>query len=275
MKRVSNGPVFSRHVARMSIGFALHWQKAIGSREEMSDAFEELRNLVHARSISHVRQSRGSRGSREAVSAVRDEPTAGKLFSRPPRSYASVILGENLHVAKPGKVWFISDAETETETRERLQRADLEDIAIVPLENGPAHSDFLELQFAARVPLHDRMLLETMCPLVAQTWQERSPGAVAAMMAGRLSRVARERAASEAKPILDADNPAGLTRSEFKVCALIHEGHLPADIAKALNVKTSTLRSHMRSIYLKTGVSGQVELVHRLHGAAASGSTHG
>lgn len=50
---------------------------------------------------------------------------------------------------------------------------------------------------------------------------------------------------------------------------------MPADIARELNVKKSTLRSHMHAICLKTGVSGQVELVHRLHGAAAAGRHHG
>ncbi|MCB1356193.1 MAG: hypothetical protein KDK53_06725 [Maritimibacter sp.] len=50
---------------------------------------------------------------------------------------------------------------------------------------------------------------------------------------------------------------------------------MPEDIATALNVKKSTLRSHMRAIYNKTGVSGQVELVHLLHGAVAAGAGRG
>lgn len=79
------------------------------------------------------------------------------------------------------------------ETHARLRRGDIVDIAVVPLENGPAHSDFLELDFPAKVPEHDRMLLEILCPLIAEAWQGRNPGAVAAMMAGRVSRVARER----------------------------------------------------------------------------------
>ncbi len=269
MNRVSRVPVFDRRVARRSIAFALDWQKSLGSRDDVVRAFEELRSLVSARSVLHVRQSRGSR---DAVSAVRDDPTAGKVFSRPTRSYTSLVLGENLHVAKPGKVWFISDVDVDDETRDRLRIAEIVDLAVVPLENGPAHSDFLELEFLARVPQHDRMLLETLCPLVAKTWQERKPGSVATMMAGRPSRVARERPLTEAKSILDADNPAGLTRSEFRVCVLIHDGMLPEDIAKKLNVTKSTLRSHMCSIYSKTDVSGHVELIHRLHGAAASGS---
>jgi len=158
------------------------------------------------------------------------------------------------------------------ETLERLRRSGIRDVAVVPLENGPIHSDFLELDFREKVPEHDRMLLEVLGPLIAEAWQGREPGSVTAMMAGRASRVARERTIDEDKPILHIDNPAGLTRSEFQVCLLIHEGRMPEEIARTLNVKKSTLRSHMHAIYLKTGVSGQVELVHRLHGAVAAGS---
>ncbi len=269
MNRVSRGPVFDRRVARRSIGFALHWQKSIGSRDDMEHAFEELRRLVYAQSVLHVRQSRGSN---QAVSAALGEPSAGKLFARPPRSYASAILKGHLHNAKPGKVWVIADADLDEETHARLRRADIVDVAVVPLENGPAHSDFLELDFSAKLPEHDRILLDVLCPLIAEAWQGRDPGSVAAMMAGRVSRVARERASGEDKPILHVDNPAGLTRSEFQVCFLIHEGRMPEEIARTLNVKKSTLRSHMHAIYLKTGVSGQVELVHRLHGAIAAGA---
>lgn len=235
----------------------------------MVRAFEELRTLVRARAVLHVRQCRGSRDTR---SAARDEPTSGQLFAHPPRSFAASVLGEHLHSARPGSVWFLSDTRPDRDTRSSLDRDDITDIAIVPLENAAAFSDFLEIEFSERIPGHDQVLLEMLCPLIAEAWQARDPGAVAAMMAGRVSRIARKRSATEVTPIPDADNPAGLTRAEFKVCLLIHEGRMPEDIAGALNVKKSTLRSHMRSIYNKTGVSGQLELVHRLHGARASGT---
>ena len=267
MNMVSKTSVFDRRTDSQSIGFALHWQKSIGSRENMERAFEELRALVNAKSVLHVRQSRGSCQTR---SAARDEPSSGRLFARPMRSVAGVVLGAHLHSAMPGKVWLASEVSLDPETQSKLREAGIAEVAIVPLENGPAHSDFLEIAFAAPIAAHDRMLLDILCPAIAEAWQGRSPGAVAAMMAGRVSRVAQQRAPTEDKPILDIDNPAGLTRSEFQVCVMIHEGRLPDDIARALNVKITTLRSHMRAIYNKTGVSGQVELVHRLHGAMAA-----
>lgn len=272
MTAVSSESVFDRRIAGQSIGFALHWQKAIGSRDDMVHAFEELRTLVNAHSVLHVRHSRGSRETR---SAARSEPSAGKLFARPARSHAAIVLGAHLHSALPGKVWLVSEAELDRGSRAELEDAGIAEVAVVPLENGPAHSDFLEIAFAAPILPHDRTLLEILCPAIAEAWRGRTPGAVAAMMAGRVSQVAHARAATEEKPILDMDNPAGLTRSEFQVCVLIHEGHLPEDIARTLNVKITTLRAHMRAIYHKTGVSGQVELVHRLHGAVAAGAARG
>ena len=272
MNRVSNGPVFDRQVARRSIGFALHWQKSIGSRDDMTAAFEEFRALINAFSVLHVRLNRGSSDTR---SAVGNGAAAGKLFARPQRSYARAVLGEHLYSAKPGQVWLVTEAEPDRETRNEMRESGLAEVVIVPLENGLALSDFLEIQFTAPIAAQDRALLEILCPAIAEAWQARNPGAVAAMMAGRASRVAQARSASTEKPILDIDNPAGLTRSEFQGCVMIHEGRLPEDIARALNVKKSTLRSHMRAIYNKTGVSGQVELVHRLHGAVAAGAGRG
>ena len=218
---VSNGPVFDRQVARRSIGFALHWQKSIGLRDEMVSAFEEFRALVNAHAVLHVRHNRGSC---ETYSAARDGASAGKLFAQPQRSFSRVVLGEHLYSAKPGRVWLLSDAEPDSETRDELTDTGLAEVVIVPLENGPAHSDFLEIQFTAPIAAQDWMLLEVLCPTIAEAWQARSTGSVAAMMSGRASRVAQARSSTAKKPILDIDNPAGLTRSEFQVCVMIHEG---------------------------------------------------
>ena len=61
------------------------------------------------------------------------------------------------------------------------------------------------------------------------------------------------------------NNPARLTRSEFRLCMLVQEGGLPDKVADVLQISKSTFRSHLRSIYSKTGVTGHVELVHLLH----------
>ncbi|MCB1337282.1 MAG: helix-turn-helix transcriptional regulator [Maritimibacter sp.] len=267
MNFVSNGPVFDAGVMRQAVGFALHLQKAIGSREEMNNVWEELRALVRGRSVMHVRQSRSGR---DTVSTSRREPSAGKVFARPPRSYAAVVLQGNLHSARPGTVWTASETVADRDLRWRLSQSGTADLAVIPLQNAPGHSDFIEIEFEERVSKQRFALLEIIGPIAADAWQSREAGTISKMLAGRPSRIARERAACEATPILDIENPAGLTRAEFHICVLINEGKLPGDLAQTLKVKKTTLRSHMRAIYSKTGVSGHVELVHRLHGNPAT-----
>ncbi|MGR3342619.1 MAG: helix-turn-helix transcriptional regulator, partial [Paracoccaceae bacterium] len=60
------------------------------------------------------------------------------------------------------------------------------------------------------------------------------------------------------------ENPAGLSRSEYRICCLIQEGMAAKNIANQLNIQESTVRSHLHSIYSKTEISGQMELLHSL-----------
>ena len=64
--------------------------------------------------------------------------------------------------------------------------------------------------------------------------------------------------------IMTAANPLGLSRSEYRVCMMIRQGYLAKRIAQELVVQECTVRTHLRSIYGKAGVSGHVELLHRL-----------
>ena len=64
--------------------------------------------------------------------------------------------------------------------------------------------------------------------------------------------------------LLDTSNPAELSRSEYRICAMVREGLLARAIADELGVSESTVRSHLHSIYAKTGATGHVDLLHRL-----------
>lgn len=77
------------------------------------------------------------------------------------------------------------------------------------------------------------------------------------------------------KPVLGPDNPFGLSRSEFRVCTLIGQGQKAADIARTLDVSIATVRSHLKGIYSKTDLSGQFDVLHRLHTDKANLRTSG
>lgn len=56
----------------------------------------------------------------------------------------------------------------------------------------------------------------------------------------------------------------GLSKAEARLLPLLFENRTPADIAEALNIKISTVRSQLSAIFAKTGTSRQQELIRLL-----------
>lgn len=57
----------------------------------------------------------------------------------------------------------------------------------------------------------------------------------------------------------------GLTQSEAAVAAHLAEGLAPAEVATRLGISANTVRAHLRSIFGKTGVKRQSQLVQLVH----------
>ncbi len=57
----------------------------------------------------------------------------------------------------------------------------------------------------------------------------------------------------------------GLTQAEAAVAALLADGLSPADAATRIGISPNTVRSHLRSIFNKTGVKRQSQLVQLVH----------
>jgi DNA-binding NarL/FixJ family response regulator len=79
---------------------------------------------------------------------------------------------------------------------------------------------------------------------------------------------ARLVAAALARPL-----PDGLTAREAEVLSLIATGRTNAQIAAALVVSPSTVKTHINNIFAKTGVTGRAQAVHYAytHGFADPG----
>jgi DNA-binding CsgD family transcriptional regulator len=56
----------------------------------------------------------------------------------------------------------------------------------------------------------------------------------------------------------------GLTPAECRVALLLSDGHAPRKIANMVGVTDNTVRSQIKSIFAKTGVKRQVELIRLL-----------
>lgn len=70
-----------------------------------------------------------------------------------------------------------------------------------------------------------------------------------------------------AKPRIDVQLVAvayGLTTAEARLAAMIAQGNETRHCSRELDVKTSTLRSHLSSIYRKTGARGKADLVRQV-----------
>ncbi|MGL5010034.1 MAG: helix-turn-helix transcriptional regulator, partial [Paracoccaceae bacterium] len=101
-------------------------------------------------------------------------------------------------------------------------------------------------------------LLKLIARELAHAWARRQPGLISKRIAEQMRRHGPRNAPSATSPILDYSNPYGLSRCEFRVCAMIGQGMTAKAIAQALNLSEATVRSHQRAIYAKTELGGQI-----------------
>lgn len=250
---------------RNSLHLVAHWTACIGDRTAMEKVLADLSRLVSACTLQIER--RMAKLDRTMLLA-RYDAARDQIPARPLRNYSELMLDENLHYMKSGSICTLERGTRQIE--EELEAHGLRDIVIIVLGNEADHSDFVELHFEQAVRAHDFQLLEMLAPVFASAWKKRPPASASAMMCRHANTI------SGSKPqkhhVLSVHNPCRLTRSEFRICSLIHDGMLARSICDRIGVSHSTMRSHMRSIYMKCGVSSQVELVHLLSGATEGGS---
>lgn len=252
---------FTAQQACGSINVAANWTRAIGMGKDFDAVLAGFQKLVGAETVQIVRQLRNF--DRTRLIARRSE-TAGKLFGHAPRSYASSVLGAVLHKSSLGSLFLMTEMRADHEPPADLAQTGVQEVGVISLCTEHEFSDFLEFIFERSLLNHNRYLLEILGASLSESWRLRTPGVVAARLAGYPFPAAHE---SEKKftNILGSDNPTHLTRCEYRVCVLIQEGCLPNEIAEILQISKSTFSSHLRAIYSKTHTSGHVELVHFLH----------
>lgn len=64
--------------------------------------------------------------------------------------------------------------------------------------------------------------------------------------------------------LVDFDHVFGLTRSEAGTACALYGGQSAREIANRLRISIDTVRSHIRQLYLKIGVSGREQLFRQL-----------
>ena len=217
----------------------------------------------------HTRQM--DRPRAVAIFDSQNEDAEAALLRRP---MCKDVLGYFYDKARTSTVWFLTDhlddgkwATTQTLQNWRVVRH-IHEVVVVALAGDVRHSDYLEFHFTRELAYSERLELEALVPTLVRSWSGRKQGLVT--QAQMDDRMVRAQVAAEANrlhadaPILDASNPARLSRAEFRVCLLLSRGLSVKGVIEELALTESTVRSHLRSIYSKTHVAGMQELMYRM-----------
>lgn len=184
-------------------------------------------------------------------------------------SYADGHFGPPIARPRAASVWLSSSDDDAGDRDPALEgwqmRRGLGEFAVLVLAGGPGARDHIELHFRAALVPATQAALGAVLPTMARTWTNRQVGLVTRT-------VINHRLAGETVPVrpparamlLGTANPARLSRAEFRVCLLLSRGLSVVGAAEELSVSEATVRSHLRSIYSKTGTSGLAELVFAL-----------
>jgi DNA-binding CsgD family transcriptional regulator len=184
-------------------------------------------------------------------------------------SFADGCFGPAIQRPRAASLWLVSalDEVTDEAGRALLEAwqagRGLSEFTVLVLECGARHRDHIELHFADRIGGGVQAALAALLPTMARTWSQRPVGLVARMAPSRRL-AARAPEAPAGRPLLDISNPARLSRAEFRVCLLLSQGLSVAGVSADLGLSNATVRTHLRSIYAKSGASGLNELMLRL-----------
>ncbi len=234
-----------------------HWVQVLYGKGDLGQVLNDVRDALRA---EHALISRSS--SRNTVPQV----IARSQDRKKQHAIADAALGDHVWTCKQGSVWYLSDLDDcegfgGGDPTTFLRVPGNADTLILALDVGKSVADFLEISASAPFNKHE---CERLCATLARAWRTRPPGLAEMAYQNNRKIQSFEEHRELPKNVLEPSNPAKLSRCEFRVCTMIKYGLTTKSIASELSVHESTIRSHLRSIYSKIGVKGQMELLHCL-----------
>lgn len=177
------------------------------------------------------------------------------------RSFGAAVLGSYLGKAKAGTLWLqsASGQVEDAHLRNFQSRRRLSELAIIPLGSDAEGADLLELHFRGRITPDVHAALNFVMPTLARTWMRRSVGLFSD---AQLKHGGQD--APGAQPILSISNPRQLSRAEYRLCHLYASGLTNQAVMQEAEISSSTLRTHLRNIYAKTGTNCLSGLIYEL-----------
>lgn len=246
------------------IGAIAQWCECLHGNAPLTKALAQLVENLGAEAGLLSRASRNRQGETKIISYDRISPrgTRNKLE----RSFARSVLGPYFDKARPGSTWFKSmiDNDSDPSLETFHARRKMTELVVIPLATSDQTIDFLEFHFVGKPQAHHQALLNMMSETLTRTWQNRAPG----LFTDALLRVQTAKTVCQpGVPILSMENPARLSRAEYRVCVMLSRGKSTEGVRIELSISNSTLRTHLRNIYSKTGTHNIAELMYLLMSA--------
>ncbi len=236
------------------------WIEALHGRMPMQAAFDGLVRGLGAEAAILVRTHQSDlRPVRVLTCDLRARQAVCPLTS----SFADGCFGPEIRHPRAGTVWIASSHAERPQAPLADWQASrrLGDFVVLALSSGSGTRDHIELHFRRTPSPALQAALGALLPTIARAWASRRAGLVTGLAAASHAGARSLTRPAVSAPILSALNPARLSRAEYRVSLLLSHGLSATGAAEELGLSAATVRSHLRSIYAKTGVASLAELV--------------
>lgn len=252
---------------RACLRFMIRWTECLHGNGSLRETLINFSDLVLADVVHLHRVNTVDGGQRSIATVDRSAPKGARPMIR---VHGMALAGQTLSRAKPGTLWSMQELDRDAASRLEprvmawMEERGLREAMLIPLSSTNEKTDLLEFYMFAPVDGPRRLALETLCFAVAEAWSRRPEGRIARILRAAPAINANLAADRRSLDPLSPSNPLGFTAAELRICSMIQRGISLSETSKALSITESTLRSHLRSIFAKAGVAGQVGLVRLL-----------
>jgi DNA-binding CsgD family transcriptional regulator len=246
------------------------WCDCLAGNRPLLQGLDTLSRSVGAEAVALSRISLKGSGAGRAIASDPNAPANGPLLNR---TFAPNVLGNYVTKSREKMLWFSSMSELDGDVAlsDFQRRRKLKELVVITLAVDGKSVDFLELHFAERLDAQGLGILNMILGTLCTTWARRAPGLFSEAV---LARPANADLPDATQHLLSQVNPARLSRSEYRVCLLLSRGLSSRALRDELGISNSTLRTHLRNVYSKTGASSVAELTYRLVGQSLSNQMH-
>lgn len=254
--------------------FLIRWTECLHGSGDMRATLALLAKLTRSRLV-HLSRFYPETDRQRTITCFDLDASEGKhpLF----KGFAPVVLDHHGAYARPGTIWTLSEKERaglpelDMRSKKWMENRNFGEVVIIPLGKNDDNLDVLEFYRAERFLETKDTSLQYLAFYAAEAWGRRRKGRIARFLRSVPALCERLEAPLPAGPAdpLSPENPFRLTAAEIRICVMLRDGRGAEEIGLQTRTALSTVRSHLRNIYSKTGASGQIGLIHLLLGSGA------